>query len=90
MVRKMNAARAEHQAETEVSTDPQVQQQFRWVDPTEVVAVESPARRLQTRLQDRLATPQRERWSARRSVVFIFATNAVLWTAVIAGVGSLF
>lgn len=86
----MNAARAEHRAEAEAFADPQFQQQFRWVEPRAAAAVESPARRLQLQLHESLAKPTAERWSARRSLLVIFATNAVLWTAVIAGVRALF
>lgn len=85
----MNAARADRQAETEVSADPQSHQQPRWAEPHDPAGVESPARRLQIELRESLAKPQAGRWSARRSVVVIFATNAVLWTVAIAGLRSL-
>lgn len=85
----MNAARADQQAAAEAAADPPVQQQFLWAEPGERAPVESPARRLQSQLRQSWAAPSAERWSARRSLVVIFTANAVLWTAVVAGVGAL-
>lgn len=86
MVRKMSAARAEHGLAAEAAADPQIQQQFLWTRPGDRRAVESPARRLQAQLCESMPEPQVERWSARRSLLVVFATNVVLWTAVVAGV----
>jgi hypothetical protein len=82
----MNAVWAEQEAAAEAGADPQVQQQFLWTRPGDRPAVESPARRLQVQLSESMAEPQIERWSARRSLLVVFATNVVLWTAVVAGV----
>lgn len=89
MARKMNAARAEHRVEAEASAEPQIQQ-YLWPEAYERSAQESPARRLQLDLEENLAKPSPDRWSARRSLLFIFAANALLWTGVVAGLRSLF
>jgi len=82
----MSAARAEQATAAAAAADPQVQQQFLWARPGDRRAVESPARRLQLHLSEGPPEPQIERWSARRSLLVVFATNVLLWTAVVAGV----
>lgn len=47
------------------------------------VGGESPARRLQQELERALAGAGEPRWSARRSLGFIVATNGAFWIALI-------
>lgn len=55
-----------------------------------LAAVESPARRLQIDLKRNWAQPEPvTRWSARRRLGFILATNALLWVTLIWGVAKL-
>ena len=90
MVRKMNAARAEHHEEAEAGAELQSRRQFLSSEAHGRLAVESPARRLQLQLHETLLKPDPQRWSARRSLAIVFVSNAVLWAAVIAAVRALF
>ncbi|MFN3583212.1 MAG: hypothetical protein ACK4TT_04670 [Phenylobacterium sp.] len=52
---------------------------------------DGPARRLQQELERALVgAPAEPRWSARRSLALIVATNALLWLALLWGLRALF
>jgi len=61
------------------------------VTPLAPVLDDGPARRLQQELERALAgAPAEPRWSARRSLALIVATNALLWLALIWALRAIF
>jgi hypothetical protein len=86
---KQNAARAATPSQLEIPAQEPVQQAFAWEPAEGAGAVESPARRLQLELERSLAPERGAKWSTRRSLAFILATNAGLWIALIAGARAL-
>jgi hypothetical protein len=89
VVPKMNAAEARCPEGAEAPVAAPRPQPAAWPAPG-AEALESPARRLQLELEQSWAAPETARWSSRRALAFIFVTNAVIWTGVVAGLRALF